>query len=247
MHIFSNLIQTKIMKIAVCDDVLLHAQNTMKKVKELMIKHKILNLDLEFLLYTGANLMLAEHENSPFDVVFLDIDMPNINGFEVADKMFANNTDIFIIYTTSYDHYVRQSIKHRVYRFVSKGDESELEDSIAQLFSDLSTQNAYYSFKYKRHLYSVDTNSILYCEQSRNMMIIHTETDVYKQIISIKKILKLLPKNFVRCHASYIINAKKITETFPEKIILKNNIEIPMSRTYRLDVECYLATYFLGS
>lgn len=234
------------MRIAVCDDDLLHAQITMKNVKELMAKHNILNLDLEFFQYTDANLMLTEHEKSTFDVVFLDIDMPDINGFDVADKMFVKNTDIYIIYTTSYDHYARSSIKHRVYRFISKGDSEELEDSIIQLFNDLSSQRVFYSFNYKKHIYSIDINSILYCEQIRNTMMIYTETDVYKQIISIKKIIEKLPKYFIRCHKSYIVNAKKIIETFPEKIILKNEIEIPMSRTYRLDVESFLSIYYSG-
>lgn len=234
------------MKIAVCDDDLIHAQITTKNVKELMPKHNILNVDLEFFQYTDANLMLLEHDKSSFDVVFLDIDMPSINGFDVADKMFAKNTDIFIIYTTSYDNFARQSIKHRVYRFISKGDSKELEDSIIQLFNDLSSKQVYYSFNYKKQSYNIDVNSILYCEQVRNTMMIYTENGVHKQIISIKKILGKLPKNFIRCHKSYIVNAKKITDTAEEKIILKNDIQIPMSKTYISDVVFYLSTYYYG-
>lgn len=234
------------MKIAVCDDDLTHAQITMKNVKELMTNHNILNADLEFFQYTDANIMLSEHNKSNFDVVFLDIDMPDINGFDVADKMFAENTDIIIIYTTSYDKYARQSIQHRVYRFITKGDSEELEDSIIQLFKDLSSQHVYYSFSYKKQPYNIDANSILYCEQVRNTLIIYTETDEYKQIISIKKILDKLPKNFIRCHKSYIVNAKKITDTSEKKIVLKNSIQIPMSKTYIADVMFFLSTYYYG-
>lgn len=233
------------MRIAVCDDDLTHAQITMKNVKELITKHNNLNFELEFLLYTDGNLMLTEHDISPFDVVFLDIEMPDIDGFEVADKMFIKNTDIFIIYTTSYDSYLRQSIKHRVYRFVSKGDVAELEDSIIQLFNDLAIQNTFYSFKYKRNLYNLEVNSILYCMQSRNLMLIHTESEIYKQIISIKKILNVLPNYFLRCHSSYIVNTKKITETNLDKIILKSKVEIPIGRSYRQDVHHYFASHYI--
>lgn len=234
------------MKIAVCDDDLTHAQITMKSAKEFMTKHNILKLDLEFFQYTDAKQLLMEHDKSVFDVVFLDIDMPDINGFDVADRMFAKNTDIFIIYTTNYENFARPSIKHRVYRFISKGDRKELEDSIIQLFNDLSSQRTYYSFSYKKQLYNIDINSILYCEQIRNIMIIYTETDVYKQVISIKKILDKLPKNFIRCHKSYIVNAKKITDTLEETIALKNGIQIPMSKTYIADIIFYLSRYYYG-
>lgn len=246
IHIFAVSTKTTSMKIAVCDDDLTHAQITMKDAKKFITKHNVLKLDLEFFQYTDARLMLLDHDKSTFDVVFLDIDMPDINGFDVADKMFAKNTEIFIIYTTSYDNFARQSIKHRVYRFISKGDSKELEDSVIQLFNDLSSQHAYYNFNYKRQLYNIDINSILYCEQVRNTMMIYTETDVYKQIISIKKILDKLPKNFIRCHKSYIVNAKKITDTLEETIVLKNNIQIPMSKTYVADVIFYLSTYYYG-
>lgn len=242
-HIFAVFSETIGMKIAVCDDDLRHAQTTMKSVKSLMTKHNILNLDLNFFQYTDAEQMLLEHDKSTFDVVFLDIDMPTIGGFDVADRMFAKNTDIFIIYTTSYDNFVRQSIKHRVYRFISKGDDEELEDSIIQLFSDLSSQRTYYSFSYKKKSFNIGVSSILYCEQIRNTMMIHTETDVYKQIISIKKILEELPKNFIQCHKSYIVNAKKIMNTSEDKITLRNGVYIPMSKTYIIDVELFLATY----
>lgn len=223
------------MNIAVCDDEPIVANVTLQNVKNLIEKHNDRNIMFDYYVFTDPAELIKKHDEITFDVVFLDIDMPQVGGFDVAEKLYVCHRDVFIIYVTSYEDYAVASIKHRVYRFVVKYNLNELEDSIIHLIDDIALLNVDYKFSYKDNYYNIPTKSIIYCESIRNNVIIHTECGDYKQVISIKKMIKQLPKTFARCYSSYIVNLTKIEQLNSDSVILPNNIRIPIGRAYRQD------------
>lgn len=223
------------MNIAICDDELPVAKATLQNVKNLVEKHNDRNIIFDYYVFTDPAELIKKHNEITFDVVFLDIDMPQVGGFDVAEKLYVRYRDVFIIYVTSYAEYALDSIKHRVYRFVVKSNLRELEYSIINLLDDLTLLNVTYQFNYKDDYYSIPTKSILYCESERNNVIIHTENGDFKQKISIKKMIKYLPKTFARCHSSYIINLIRITKIKSNSLVLTEDITIPIGRAYKQD------------
>lgn len=223
------------MNIAVCDDEPTVANVTLQNVKSLIEKHNDRNIVFTYYTFSDPTELIKKHSEITFDVVFLDIDMPKVGGFDVAEKLYLYHRDIFIIYVTSYEEYAIASIKHRVYRFVAKDNLRELESSIIHLLDDLTLLNSNYTFRYKDVYYNIPTKSILYCESIRNNVIIHTENGDFKQKTSIKNMLKHLPRTFARCHTSYIVNLLMISQIQSDSVILNNHISIPIGRTYRKD------------
>lgn len=224
------------MTIAFCDDdnfLLTYLSNT---VKQLISKHNHYNFSFEYYCYNKALDFLRDYNSKLFDIVFLDIEMPQISGLEVGNKIYAINNDVFIFYVTSYESYLSESIKHRVYRFVSKNDIKELERGIISLFDDLLNLRSRYKFNFKNSTYNLPTNSIFYCESVRNKIFIHTDTKIFEQVISIKQLIVDLPRNFCRCHSSFVVNVSKIREIHEKSLILLNDVEIPFSRKYRVDL-----------
>lgn len=224
------------MNIAICDDNDFLLMQLLNTIKQLIDKHNHYNFKFEYYCYNNALELLRDYSSKMFDVVFLDIEMPQINGLKVGDQIFAINNDVFIFYVTSYESYMSESIKHRVYRFINKNDEKELEKGILSLFDDLINLHSRYKFNFKNSSYNLPTNSIMYCESIRNKVFIHTESKTFEQVISIRQILVKLPRNFCRCHSSYVVNVKKIWEVHEKSLILLNNVEIPLSRKYRIDL-----------
>lgn len=224
------------MNIAICDDNNFLLTQLLNTVKQLIDKHNHYNFQFEYYCYNNALELLRDYSSKMFDVVFLDIEMPQINGLKVGDQIFAINNDVFIFYVTSYESYMPESIKHRVYRFINKNDEKELEKGILSLFDDLINLHSRYKFNFKNSSYNLPTNSIFYCESVRNKVFIHTESKTFEQVISIRQILVKLPRNFCRCHSSYVVNVKKIWEVHEKNLILSNDVEIPFSRKYRIDL-----------
>lgn len=232
------------MNIAFCDDDKVLLKITFENVKKLIDKYNQYNFSFQYFMYNNAVDFLQDYKNKIFDVVFLDIEMPEISGLSIGDQIYSLNNDVFIFYVTSYDIYETESIKHRVYRFIKKDNTKALEDGIKHLFSDLVNLHSRYSFTFKNSTYNLSTNSIFYCESIRNKVIIHTDKKSYEQIISIKKILDELPRNFCRCHSSFIVNARKIEQLNDKSLILSNNVEIPLGRKYKMDVLWHMGSVY---
>lgn len=104
------------MKIALCDDDKLLVDMLSIQVENLIDKNNLYNFSFEYHLFTDPLLLLSEHQKEPFDIAFLDIDMPQTDGLSLADKLFTTNNNVFIFYVTSYTQFIVPSIKHRVYR-----------------------------------------------------------------------------------------------------------------------------------
>ncbi len=108
------------MNIAFCDDDKATLENLIKLTKDIIAKYDNYNFEFNFFAYTSPLELLEAHSKNPFDVVFLDIDMPEINGLNSGDKLYTQNESIIIFYVTNYTEFIGESIKHRVYRFIKK-------------------------------------------------------------------------------------------------------------------------------
>lgn len=95
---FSYVGHTKNMNIAVCDDEPTVANVTLQNVKNLIEKHNDRNILFNYYVFSDPAELIKKHSEITFDVVFLDIDMPKIGGFDVAEKLYLHYRDIFIIY-----------------------------------------------------------------------------------------------------------------------------------------------------
>lgn len=148
------------MNIAFCDDDKATLENLIKLTKDIIAKYDNYNFEFNFFAYTSPLELLEAHSNSPFDVVFLDIDMPEINGLNVGDKLYTKNESIIIFYVTSYTEFIGESIKHRVYRFIKKGDKKALTEGIQSMLEDFATLHQRYVYKYKGQYHSIVLNRI---------------------------------------------------------------------------------------
>ena len=88
-----------IMKILLVDDEELQLIRLTDAVK------KVLPEGSDFLCYTNPVLAWEENQNTPIDIAFLDIEMPKINGIQLAKKLKSVSPQVNIIFVTAYDNY----------------------------------------------------------------------------------------------------------------------------------------------
>lgn len=232
------------MNIAFCDDEKIILENLINLSKDIIAKYNDYDLEFNFFAYTDPLELLKAHSNKIFDVVFLDIDMPEINGLDVGDKLYTQNESIIIFYVTSYTVFIAESIKHRVYRFIKKGDKQALTEGIQSMLKDITTLHQRYVYKYKGQYHSIVLSRILYFESNGHNVKIVTDNDIYIQRILIKNLIKTLPPIFCRCHSGYIVNLRKIKDVERNKITLINGVEIPVSAKYSAEIIIKFTTYF---
>ena len=158
---------------------------------------------------------LKEVTKTKFDVVFLDISMPNITGLELADSIIQLEPKTFIVFQTAYSEFALEAYKSGGMGYLVKPIESNDIKNILEKIRNFKTSASDETKKIlgKRgdKLYLIDINDIYYIKADLDEVIVKVkETDAYvrRKIGDLETLLS--GKNFFRVHRSYIVNVDKI-------------------------------------
>ena len=189
--------------------------------------------------------------NHTIDLVFLDINMPEISGISFAKSI---NKDIKIIFTTAYRDYAVEGFELQAVDYLLKpipfarllkavNTYFEVYSS-AKVETPKETETADFMFvRSDRRMLKVDFEAILYVESYSDYIKIHlaNETIVTRETIS--AIEAKLPSNtFLRIHRSFIVSLHFITSFTNEHVTIKDK-SLPISRSYKKDVLALLEKY----
>ena len=183
-------------------------------------------------------------ETSP-DVVFLDIEMPDGNGFDLLSKL--GNIHFKVVFVTSYDQYAIKAIKFNAFDYLLKPVMvDELVSCASRLEKDLPGKNTddqvqvnpqvtrlYINQKTK--LEYVNFTDIMYLKGDGNYTYIHTslgkENYTSKTLKEYDELLCVPGSGFIRIHKSYIVNTH-----FVESVIKKENLYVQLKNGEQLEV-----------
>jgi DNA-binding LytR/AlgR family response regulator len=180
------------------------------------------------------------NETKCVDITFLDIDMPEISGLDVAEIIYNNTA---IIFTTAHPGYAVQGFEKNISDFLLKPISFERYlKSITKVIHNLtSTQtaasnNADYFFVnpgIKGKLLKINYHDVTYVEGLNNYIVIHTSQQKHIVYLTMKEIEEaLLSSLFVRIHKSYIVNLSRMTELEGNTIIL-DKVNLPVGASYK--------------
>ncbi|MDX1477844.1 MAG: LytTR family DNA-binding domain-containing protein [Saprospiraceae bacterium] len=188
------------------------------------------------------------------DLIFLDIEMPNMNGFEMLDSL--DETDFDIIFTTAYDEFAVKAFKVSAMDYLLKPiDEDELMRAVRRVSSkqrrmltrehvdilltnikSADDQFEKIAIPSQEGLDFVDVKNIVRCEADRNYTTIYvTSGDTFIFSKTLKEFEKFLPEElFFRPHHSHLINLEQISKYIRGmggEIVLKDGTHVPVSRS----------------
>lgn len=113
-------------KIALCDD-----EESMVNLEKDKLIEMASYQSLDIKTYTDSKLFLEELKKEDFHIICLDIEMPNVNGMELAREIRAMGKESLLIFITNYENKVFQSLHYTPFRFIRKRYlEKELEEAI---------------------------------------------------------------------------------------------------------------------
>ncbi len=218
---------------AICDDEANFSDHIHKRItKELSDRGAEYSLDR----FISGEKFLEAHR-TPYDVVFLDIDMPQTGGFEVAEKVNALNTgdETLIVFVTSHDELVYSSFKFQPFRFIRKAYlDEELPEIIDAVISKIAERAAEKKFtlRSKNGSVVIDLRSLEYIEIYGHRLLVHLKNgeplECYGSLSELEK--ELLRYDFVRTHKSYLVNCACIYSIEKNQVILDDKTAIPLSR-----------------
>lgn len=193
-------------------------------------------------LFSNGNKLLSEYENgNRFDIIILDIDMPFINGKELAERLRRMDFSFFLVFITAYENELADAIRYRINAFIPKNsDTNKMNDEFARVFSEyLLLSPQYEVFEILREgvlsAYKVELSNILGLYLSEKIIYLKTTTNDYilKERRFNEILERFLNKNFFECHRNYIVNINKIAEITDSDVILENGDRFPLSKRNR--------------
>lgn len=213
-------------------------------ITELITTKSDLNIVAEF---SNAIEALKYLNKNKVDLIFLDIHMPDFNGFDfintikhpinvilvTSDKNFA--IDAFE-YDCIVDYLVKPITEERFEKAMLKLNELDGRFKKSQKETDnkkdIDNSREFYINKSNR-LIKIDVNTILYFMAKGDYVYLKTETNNYTIHNTLKRIENKLPKDlFFKGHRSYIINTKKIIDIEDNSVLIGKDV-IPISRRNR--------------
>ena len=220
-------------RIAVCDD----DRDISERIKVLIEKYFTEQADeSDITIFSSGSCFLSD--STDYNAVFLDIDMPDIGGFDIAEQISGRGNTL-IIFVTTHDELVYSSLKFRPFRFIRKAHlEEELPETLDAVNKEILKLgvNTKFMLQTKNGEVLLDVTNIEYIEIYTHSMQVYTASgeilECYGSLSAMEK--QLNDFDFVRTHKSYLVNCKYIFSIEKNRIILDDKTEIPLSR-YRAD------------
>ncbi len=217
------------MKIAVCDDDREFAEN----LKSIIDNYYNTQQNTVCIFNSPTELLDAlEQDSDRFSGVFLDIEMPNLNGIQAAKHIRKSNSEVDIIFLTSHIEMAMEGYEVNALRFLGKPiNEAKLYEVLALLDKSPNTD---------KNLVINDGGSTILVKHSEILYI--KAENVYVNIVTQNKNYLLRKKfvdieneldniNFVRIHRSYIVNLEYISSFDGKSVILTDGTNLPLSRS----------------
>lgn len=221
------------MHFAIIDDDMVFSEDLKNRIAEFCNTHNFL-FSIDIIPPDKPNI-LKENLNK-YNVIFLDIEMPGISGFEISEKISKDrgrNSSPYIVFITSQDHLVFDALRKFPYAFVRKTKPDELEACLISLSQKL-TDSPTYSIKDGRLIKSIEIKNIIRLEKSGNYTIFHTNEGTYQERANISDKQKELAKyHFLRPHSGAVVNADHIKEYQNDTILMSDGEYISVSRTFK--------------
>ena len=223
--------------VALCDNDVSYLKNTLYK-SVLAAAHKA-GIQADIRLFSNGIKLLKEYETgNRFDIVILDIDMPFINGKEIAERLRRMDFSFFLVFVSAYEKELENAIRYRISAFIPKNsDTNKMNDEFVRVFSEyllLSPQYEVFEVLKEGILsaFKVKLSNILGFYLSEKIIYLKTTTRDYilKERRFNEILERFLSKNFFECHRNYIVNLNRILEITDSFVILENGDKFPLSK-----------------
>ena len=184
-------------------------------------------------VFTDAILGLEYLKNQPIDLLFLDINMPDISGIDLAVLV---PKETLVVFTTAYSDYAVKGFELDALDYLLKPfNLSRFLKSCqkAQEWIDLRPKNepAFLFVKTSDGQVRVDFSDLLYCEAQGNYVTFQLSAQKIQSRMTLAETEKLLPSYFLRTHRSFLVNQHLITKVERHQVWVKS-FPVPVSSSF---------------
>ena len=242
-----NRSSTSLLNIAICDDNL----PLTSEIERLLIsisQRRLIKIDIS-IFFDGKTLYNSIHSGNIYDLIFLDIEMNDMDGIEVAYHIRSDQIPTVLIYISAHESYYRQLFEVEPFRFILKPINPLLfEKYFIAAYKKITDHLQYFTYGFHQNYNKVRISDIMYFESEKRSIIIHTIDGLHRFLGKLDKIEIYLQQNinldFLRIHQSYLINPSYIRTFTHTNITLSNGHCLRISSKYQNKIlSQYLTTF----
>lgn len=224
------------MKIAVCDDDPDFLKNVFRPLIEKAVRQAAADAHISF--FTDGRQLLERFSEDGFDIVILDIDMPRLNGKELAAELRLIDSTFFLVFATSYRDEVYNTIPYRINAFITK--DSAPEKIVGELVRVIGEYQEFSPEAYSceiivnggKKLIRIPLGDLFYFCCIKRRIYLHTGKREYllaeSRFADVEK--QFLARGFYEVCRGYIVNPNKISLVERNGVTLDNGETLPLSR-----------------
>lgn len=221
--------------IAICDDDKVLCSSIESKLKEFSL---LMSKEIEIeVFYTGKELLDYLENGAYFDLIFLDIEMPKLNGIKLGELMRERmkNETTKIVYISAKDSYAMELFDIRPMNFLVKPiQDNKLELVFRTALELISQENSLFEYQFMGKQFKVPVKNILYFESrgKRVNLIMTDETrEFYGKLSDVIETIN--NQSFLSIHKSYLVNYGHVSEYQYETVKMSNKRSLPISQKQR--------------
>ncbi len=230
------------MKIAICDDSLADA----KHLYEICSQSPILP-DSVIDIFTSSAELLNKYENNTadFDILFLDVEMPELNGITLGKKIKSLSKNTIIVFTTGYPQFAIEAFDCEALHYILKPCTKEKVFSVLEkAFCKYQIQHQYHIVKVRNQTYRIPIRDIYYIECCKKHVIYHLKDRTVETVAKLSSAYEALSDlGFYQVHQGYIVNFDKVFEFKDFSVVLDDKRTVMMSVRKKNEVLMAYAKY----
>ena len=227
-------------RIGICDD----EQHVREKIGLFLTEMEIEGVELYY-FSLGKELLRFRMIND-LDLLYLDIQLPDLTGMEVAHQIRKKGYEGSIIFLTNYDNYLEEGYEVNAFRYRLKPYERKLFEKDIRLWltQQGTVQSARISILTKEYNHLIKLSDIIYLEIRRGHVVVVCTEKIYESTQSMEYFEKKLDgKGFLSPYHKILINEKHILSYDMKSVTMSNQEVIPISRRKLMEFRKQLVGY----
>ncbi|MBQ9608105.1 MAG: response regulator transcription factor [Lachnospiraceae bacterium] len=217
------------MRIAVCDD-----EEKFRTQARDLIDKLAGSIDIIVDAYSDGKKLLEAFDKKPYEVVFLDIEMPSMDGITLAKKLRERSGSVYIVFLTGHVEYALEGYEVNALRYLTKPVKEDKLREVLRFVMDRGTSKRQLIIKEDGEEKLINVSDIVYFEAQNQYVMICTNNEEYIVRYNIGDFEEQLKNDgFFRIHRGYLISLAKVKKLGKSEVLMEKYTEersLPVSR-----------------
>lgn len=221
-------------RIAICEDVKREQQILQSLIKKTRLFSKP---SFEF-FENGRELIEKYNDGERYDFVFLDVDMPLLNGLDAGKLINSIDSRAIIVFVTNYPQYAIEAYDCSAFNYLIKdSDFDRFYSVISKAVNKYRTFHQTYKITTKNGIITLNVSDIYFVECCQKHLYFHMENTVYETKKTLSEVYEsLFPFGFYQVHQGYIVNFDKVKMVDGHDVVLENDENVMISVRKKTEV-----------